>query len=230
MRRECLITSRLAGPCASCRQPAWPAHVRGLLIYCEACCGCAPRAAAPGRAAAGPAHDAAPGKPSKAGPGHEALAADRGPSENMPRIGLPAGAGASAGWGKASDTILPRARDSGALEALRGPLCAATCSAKPWPSSKRPAWPLRPLQATARMPHTGRRWRCCRPGLAARGAATWPARTHCHAARPGRPAGVALAGPASQGQAQVPAALRGETFPRQNVLAETSSLTGGLND
>jgi hypothetical protein len=40
MRHDCLITARLAGPCATCRQPAWPAHVRGLLIYCEACCGC----------------------------------------------------------------------------------------------------------------------------------------------------------------------------------------------
>jgi hypothetical protein len=41
MRRErCTITARLAGPCARCRQAAWPAHARGLLIYCEACCGC----------------------------------------------------------------------------------------------------------------------------------------------------------------------------------------------
>jgi hypothetical protein len=52
-RDECLITSRVAGPCASCRQPAWPAHVQGLLIYCEACCGCGRRGAqAPGRDAA----------------------------------------------------------------------------------------------------------------------------------------------------------------------------------
>jgi hypothetical protein len=41
MRHErCLVTHRLSGPCTLCRQPAWPAHVRGLLIYCEACCGC----------------------------------------------------------------------------------------------------------------------------------------------------------------------------------------------
>ena len=52
---RCTVTARLAGPCASCRQPAWPAHVRGLLIYCEACCGCAPRAAAPGRKKPAPA-------------------------------------------------------------------------------------------------------------------------------------------------------------------------------
>jgi hypothetical protein len=114
MPRDCLITSRVAGPCASCRQPAWPAHVQGLLIYCEACCGCG-RGGGP----AGPAREA--------GPDHDALAADRGPSENMPGIGLPAGAGASQAWGKAPDTTQRPARDSGALEALRqawpGPRC-----------------------------------------------------------------------------------------------------------
>jgi hypothetical protein len=40
MSRDCPVTHRLSGPCVRCRQPAWPAHVRGLLIYCEACCGC----------------------------------------------------------------------------------------------------------------------------------------------------------------------------------------------
>jgi hypothetical protein len=68
MPHDCLITPRLAGPCARCRQAAWPAHVRGLLIYCEACCGCghggaqaAGADAAPRRAAAGPAREAGPG-------------------------------------------------------------------------------------------------------------------------------------------------------------------------
>jgi len=40
MSRDCPVTHRLSGPCVRSRQPAWPAHVRGLLIYCEACCGC----------------------------------------------------------------------------------------------------------------------------------------------------------------------------------------------
>jgi hypothetical protein len=187
-RERCLITSRLAGPCASCRQPAWPAHVQSDgRILCANCCAC-------GRGGAqAVGTDAAPSKPSKAGPGHEALAADRGPAKNMPRIGLPAGASASQAWGKAPDTTQGPARDSGALEALRGPLCAATCSA-------------------------------LRPRLAAR-AATWPpagprlGRLDAAASQSVATMPPALAGPASQGQAQVPAALRGKTFLRRNVSA-----------
>ena len=41
MRRDCLITARLAGPCACCRQPAWPAHAQSDgRILCGRCCAC----------------------------------------------------------------------------------------------------------------------------------------------------------------------------------------------
>jgi len=61
MSRDCPVTHRLSGPCVRCRQPAWPAHVRGLLIYCEACCGCGQGGAeaAGTDAAPGGAHDPA---------------------------------------------------------------------------------------------------------------------------------------------------------------------------
>jgi hypothetical protein len=121
MRRECLITARLAGPCACCRQPAWPAHVwPDGRILCGHCCPCARRDAAPGRDAAGHAHDAGPVMPREAGPGHAALAAHRGPAKNRPRIGLPAGAVASGRGGKGRGTT-PRET---------GPSCAATAPAR----------------------------------------------------------------------------------------------------
>jgi hypothetical protein len=40
-RERCLITHRVSGPCRDCGRQAIPAHVRGFVIYCEACCGCA---------------------------------------------------------------------------------------------------------------------------------------------------------------------------------------------
>jgi len=53
MPHDCLITYRLAGPCACCRQAAWPAHVwPDGRILCADCCACAPRDAAPAGAAA----------------------------------------------------------------------------------------------------------------------------------------------------------------------------------
>jgi hypothetical protein len=77
---RCLITARLAGPCASCRQPAWPVHAQSDgRILCADCCACGRS----GAQAAGT--DAAPGKPSKAGPGHDTLAADRGHAEKQAR-------------------------------------------------------------------------------------------------------------------------------------------------
>jgi len=169
MPRDCLITSRVAGPCASCRQPAWPAHVwPDGRILCGNCCPCAPRAdamhAGPdgGRAAApaagcpgwrGRAQRCRPGRPAGRGvalppargpryrhgrrgprrsdaamaalagatkppPMCEPRAADRGPAENMPGIGLPAGAGASPGHGWWGSTGRP---DPGPPEALSGP-------------------------------------------------------------------------------------------------------------
>jgi hypothetical protein len=189
MRRDCLITARLAGPCACCRQPAWPVHAQSDgRILCATCCGCVRGGAqAPGRDAAGPGHEAGPVMRHEAGPRLEALAADRGPAENRPRTGLPAGAGASLAWGKAPDTTQGPARDSGALEALRGASCGPACPA------------LRPQAGAAD--------------------AAAPPRGRPRGPRPGRRAGVALAGPASQGQAQVHAALRGKTILRQNVSA-----------
>ena len=128
MRHDCLITSRLAGPCATCRQAAWPAHVRGLLIYCEACCGCGRGGAqAPGRDAAGPGHDAGPVMRHEAGPRLEALAADRGPSENMPGIRPLAGAVASARGGKGRGTT---PRETGPFCALSGPARSAPIKTK----------------------------------------------------------------------------------------------------
>jgi|GEM_PF-2836716 len=147
-RDECLITSRLAGPCASCRRPAWPAHVRGFEVYCEACCGCGRGGAqAAGRDAAGPGHEA--------GPGHDALAAHRGPSENRPGIGLPAGAVAPVRGGKASDTTQGPARDPGALEALHGASCKPACPhAAHMPAL--PALPALPRGAARGGPRLGR--------------------------------------------------------------------------
>jgi hypothetical protein len=201
-RERCLITARLAGPCATCRQPAWPAHAwPDGRILCGNCCPCARRNAAPGRAAAGHAHDAGPVMPREAGPGHDALAAHREPPKNKPRIGLPAGAGASQAWGKAPDTSQGPARDSGALEALRGPLCAAIRAALPWPSSKRPAWPLRPRSAF-RPPAACRPPRCS----AGRGPGH-------NAARHGRPA-------RGLGHASLRRALAAKTFLRRNVPAQ----------
>jgi hypothetical protein len=58
MRRECLITVRLAGPCACCRQAAWRAHVwPDGRILCGNCCPCAAR-----DAATKPAQSAKPGR------------------------------------------------------------------------------------------------------------------------------------------------------------------------
>jgi hypothetical protein len=199
MRHDCLITSRLAGPRATCRQAAWPAHVRGLLIYCEACCGC-------GRAGAEAAGtDAAPG------------GAQSGPARGMPRKRATGRAIAPATEGKPQIPPRPFRAFLGALSGpargiLRGDLRGdAARGLPPGPRLGRP-----PL--------------ACPPG-----ATTWPGRTRCHAARPwpprppwprcrpgrpgrpghdaagpGRPA--CIAGPASQGQAQLPAAICGKNI------------------
>jgi hypothetical protein len=83
--RECMRTHRLAAPCALCGRYDAPVHAPASgALYCPACAG----------------RDAARVKPSEAGPGHEALTAHRGPSENRPRIGLPAAAIASLSKGK----------------------------------------------------------------------------------------------------------------------------------
>jgi len=90
-----------------------------------------------------------------------------GPARGMPRKRATGAYIAPVGRGKARSTTPPAARESGAASGpARGILLGD-------PRGAAPAWPLRPLQATASMPHAGRRWRCCRPGLAA-GAATWP--------------------------------------------------------
>ena len=85
MPHECVRTHRLAARCALCGRYGAPVHAPASgALYCPACAG----------------RDAAPVKPSEAGPGHEALTAHRGPSENRPRIGLPAAAIASLSKGK----------------------------------------------------------------------------------------------------------------------------------
>ena len=152
MRRECLITSRVAGPCATCRQPAWPAHVwPDGRILCGNCCPCARRDAAPGRDAAGPDNDAGPVMPREAGPGHDALAADRGPAENRPGTGLPAGAGASPGHGWWGSTGRP---DPGPLEALSGPARDLAAQGLPAPEAARKAsHTAAPLAGPAPTPH-----------------------------------------------------------------------------
>jgi hypothetical protein len=197
MRRECLITSRLAGPCACCRQPAWPAHVRGLLIYCEACCGCACRCR-PGPRRGRPRHDAAPGKPSKAGPrGHEALAAGSRTAENMER--------ASRGWriGGPGEGFgyypAPGARFWGAGGPARAIVRGDPRGAAPWPGR-------------CQLPSRRCRPPACRHAACRRGRVRLPP-----PALPPQPPRW----PAGPRGRQVPAALRGETFPRQNVLAET---------
>ena len=87
--RECMRTHRLAAPCALCGRYDAPVHAPASgALYCPACAG----------------RDAARVKPSEAGPGHEALTAHRGPSENRPRIGLPAAAIASLSRGKGGET------------------------------------------------------------------------------------------------------------------------------
>jgi len=141
--------------------------------------------------------------PQEAGPGHDALAAHRGPAKNRPKTGLPAGAGASLAWGKAPDTTQGPARDSGALEALRGPLCAAIAA----------ALPALPPGLAARGGHD-----LAAPDAAAsQSVATLPPRALCRP-RPPRPAGA--------GETQVPAATRGKTFPRPNVFSGKNSSGG----
>ena len=195
---RCTVTSRLAGPCARCRQAAWPAHARGLLIYCEACCGCGRG----GAQAAGT--DAAPATiPPQAGPGHDA-----GHAHAMP-LGRATGRAIALERGvKARSTTPPAPRVSGAVSGpaqaiLRGDLLGAAARFR-LPPACRPRGPRPGRLALAAMP----------PALAAPQARAWGC------CRPGRPAGVALAGPASQGQAQVPAALRGKTILRRNVSAQ----------
>jgi hypothetical protein len=184
MRRErCTITARLAGPCACCRQPAWPAHVRGFEVYCEACCGCGRGGAqAPGRGGRDLAGSHS--LPCRPGPGHDALAAHRGPAKNRPKTGLPAGAGASPGHGWWGSTGRPEA---GPAEAVSGPTPATVRAGLP-----------------ACRTHAGA------AGAAARGRPprphARPARTHCHAATPCRPRADAAA---SQSVATMPPALAG---------------------
>ena len=85
MPRECMRTHRLAARCALCGRYDAPVHAPASgALYCPACAG----------------RDAARVKPSEAGPGHEALTAHRGPSENRPIIGLPVAAIASLSRGK----------------------------------------------------------------------------------------------------------------------------------
>ena len=108
MSLDCLVTHRLSGPCTLCRQPAWPAHVRGLLIYCEACCGCGQG----GAEAAGT--DAAPG-------GARSGLACRMPLARATGVAIPLERG-----GKAPDTTPPLPRPSRAVSGLpRGFLRAA---------------------------------------------------------------------------------------------------------
>ena len=144
-RERCLITARLAGPCASCRQPAWPAHVwPDGRILCGNCCPCARRDAAPRRAAAGPGHEAGPGHdaladrgrhqgqahgmpPARSGPDAPARGrtirptlppippARSGPAHAMPLARATGRAIAPAGPRKARDTAPPVASDSGAI-------------------------------------------------------------------------------------------------------------------
>ena len=211
-RDECLITPRLAGPCATCRQPAWPAHVRGFEVYCEACCGCGRGdAEAPGRDAAGPACDlAARGR--HQGQAHGMPPARSGPAHRMPRARAPGLAialerGGKAGhyparcartWGR----FWPCARHPARRSARRCPgLAAAPASGYRQHAARRPALAMLPPRA-------------CRP----------------RGPRPGRlalaampPATMPPAWPAPQGrlaQTSLRRALRGETFPRQIVLAE----------
>jgi hypothetical protein len=108
MPRECVRTHRLAAPCALCGRYDAPVHAPASgALYCPACAG----------------RDAARVKPSEAGPGHEALTAHRGPSENRPRIGLPAAAIAS----------LSRGKGGGARPSKTRPFWAVSGPAPTWP-------------------------------------------------------------------------------------------------
>jgi len=188
-RERCLITYRLAGPCATCRQPAWPAHVwPDGRIVCGKCCPCAPRDAAPAGAAA-------EGGRSR-------------PAQEVARARAAGRAIAPAGQGKAPDTTPPAPRVSGAVSGpaqaiLRGDLLGAALAFE---------------QA---------------PGLTAAPEIYFPPARSMPPARRGRSGHCRPPWPAPQGrlaQTSLRRALRGETFPRQNVLAETSSLSGGSND
>ena len=121
MRRECLITYRLTGPCGCCGQPAWPAHVwPDGRILCARCCGCGRG----GAQAAGT--DAAPATiPPQAGPGHDA-----GHAHAMPLGRATGRAIALERGGKARSTTPPAPRVSGAVSGpaqaiLRGDLLGA---------------------------------------------------------------------------------------------------------
>ena len=117
MRRErCTITARLAGPCARCRQAAWPAHAwPDGRIVCGNCCPCARRNAAPGRDTAGPGHDALTARGRHQGQAHGMPPARSGPARRIPLERATGAAIAPPGPGKAPDTALPVASDSGAL-------------------------------------------------------------------------------------------------------------------
>jgi hypothetical protein len=72
MRRErCTITARLAGPCACCRQAAWPVHAQSDgRILCARCCGCGRGGAQAAGTDAAPATippQACPGRPAGRG-------------------------------------------------------------------------------------------------------------------------------------------------------------------
>jgi hypothetical protein len=190
MRHErCTVTARLAGPCARCRQAAWPSHVwPDGRILCGNCCPCAPRDATPGRDAAGHAHDAGPVMPREAGPGHDALAAHREPPKNKPRIGLPAGAVALERGGKARSVVVGEYYPAG----------SAHFWGRFWPCAGHPA--RRPAQ----------RYRRCRPGrdLAA---------PHSLPCRPPRCRPPWPAPPGNTEQPSLRRAVRGKTFPCPNV-------------
>jgi hypothetical protein len=226
MRHDCLITSRLAGPCATCRQAAWPAHVRGLLIYCEACCGCG-RA---GPEAAGT--DAAPG-------GRTIRPGPRNAPETRYRARYCAG-----NRGETPEPPRPFPAFLGALSSpargiLRGDLRGdAARGLPPGPRLGRP--PLACPPGTTTWPG---RTRC-------HAARPWPPWPRCRPGRPGRPghdaalaalAGLATMPPAPAGphalqapQARArrnfPPQSAAKTFVRQNVMALIPPTTGGLHE
>jgi hypothetical protein len=129
-RERCLITYRLAGPCARCRQAAWPAHVRGFEIYCEACCGCGRGGAEAAGAHAAPGHEALAAQGRHQGQAHGMPPARSGPAHAMPLERATGLATALERGGKARSTTPPAARVSGAVSApaqaiLRGDLLGA---------------------------------------------------------------------------------------------------------
>jgi hypothetical protein len=277
MRHKCFITARLAGPCASCRQPAWPAHVwPDGRILCATCCGCGRGGAQaagtdaapatippPGVAGVGAAAAASlrvamlpPCRPALAGakiPPRRAWPCCRRPGAMLPPRGCPTirltltapgrparryrglRASARGRHGLALPPAACRPSNPARPEGCRRNALQALISRRR--RLRRPEIPPRPFRTIlgpfpallgpsckparpALLPASRYRPACrtqtgaadaAAPGPPA-GATTWPARTRCHAARPGRPAGVALAGPARDLHRQVCAALRNQNI------------------